>query len=119
FPDGRIIYGIRATGDIKLYDPATQSTTLLFHVTNVVSNGEQGLLGLAVDPKWPAKPFVFAYATRDTGGGNLRNQILRIKVQADKGVSSRKIFQSDTTAGDYHDGGRITFGPDGKLYAVV
>jgi glucose/arabinose dehydrogenase len=30
----------------------------------------------------------------------------------------RVIFSSDTTAGPYHDAGRILFGPDGYLYAV-
>ncbi len=117
-PDGRIIFGERNTGSIRLLNPATKKITLLYRVSHVETNGEQGLLGLAVDPAYPSKPFVYAYATRSVRSG-LFNEILRIEVQSDKGVSSSVIFKSDTTAGTYHDGGHITFGPDGKLYAVV
>ena len=117
-PDGRIIFGERFTGDIRLLNPATKKITLLYHVSHVVTNGEQGLLGLAADPAYPSKPFVYAYATRSLKSG-LFNEILQIEVQSDKGVSSTVIFKSDTTPGTYHDGGHIAFGPDGKLYAVV
>jgi glucose/arabinose dehydrogenase len=117
-PDGRIIFGERNTGEIRLLDPATKKNTLLYQVSHVQSNGEQGLLGLAADPKYPSKPFIYAYATRALKSG-LLNEILKIEVQNDKGVSSTVIFKSDTTPGDYHDGGHIAFGPDGMLYAVV
>jgi glucose/arabinose dehydrogenase len=117
-PDGRIVYGERDTGNIQLYDPATKKTKLLFTVPDVTSNGEQGLLGLAVDPSWPSHANVFAYATRNLSG-SLKNEILKIKVVNDKGVSFKVIFKSNTTPGTYHDGGHIAFGPGGKLYAVV
>ena len=117
-PNGRILYGERITGRILLYDPSSKQTKLVFTVTKVQSNGEQGLLGLAVDPKWPDRPAIYAYATRLIRG-QLVNEILRIKVVSDVGASFKVIFKSDTTAGDYHDGGHIAFGPDRKLYAVV
>jgi glucose/arabinose dehydrogenase len=118
-PAGKIFYGERFTGNIRLFDPATNTDTLFFTVTNVVSQGEQGLLGLAVDPKLTSgKPFVYAYATRNVSG-SLKNQILRIKVRSGQAPTSKVIFSSNTVPGDYHDGGRILFGPDGKLYAVI
>ena len=89
----------------------------MYTISKVRSSGEQGLLGLAVDPGWPNKPFVYAYATRQVK--SLQNQILKIKVEDGKGVSRKVIWRLDTTAGTYHDGGHIDFGPDGKLYAVV
>jgi glucose/arabinose dehydrogenase len=116
-PDGRIIYGERNTGRVMLLNPTTGNLSVMYTIKKVVSNGEQGLLGLAVDPGWPNKPFVYAYATRQVK--SLQNQILKIKVAQDKGVSSKIIWRLDTTAGTYHDGGHIDFGPDGKLYAVV
>jgi aldose sugar dehydrogenase len=119
-PDGRILYGERGTGEIRLLDPSSKKDTLFFTVTHVQSNGEQGLLGIAPDPGYPSSPYVYAYATRALKSG-LFNEILRIKVKVkkDKGVSSKVIYKSDTTPGDYHDGGHIAFGPDGMLYAVV
>lgn len=118
FPDGRILYGERFTGRIRIYDPATASDTLFFTVEKLSTDGEQGLLGLAIHPKYPTQPYVYAYATRQVQG-TLRNQILRITDTGGTGSNVRVIFSSDTVAGTYHDGGRILFGPDRKLYAVV
>ncbi|MFL5797862.1 MAG: PQQ-dependent sugar dehydrogenase [Actinomycetota bacterium] len=116
-PKGRIFYGEKATGEIRIVNPATHSNRHFFTIPNVVGNGEQGLLGLAVDPDYPAKPFLFAYATRNAGGGE-HDQILRMKNVDGHAEDVRVIFSSNTTAGQYHDGGRIEFGPDGFLYAV-
>ena len=116
-PDGRIVYGERNTGRVMLLNPDTGNTTVIDTIPDVRSSGEQGLLGLAVDPKWPNKPFIYAYATRQVA--TLENQILKIKVADGVGVSRKTIWRLDTVAGTYHDGGHIDFGPDGKLYAVV
>lgn len=119
-PDGRIVYGERYTGQIRVLDPTTGSDTLFYTVTNVENSGERGLLGLAVHPNYPASPYVYAYATRNVQG-SIRNQILRITDTGDltSGCCQKIIFSSDTVSGSYHDGGRILFGPDGMLYAIV
>lgn len=116
-PDGRIVYGERNTGRVMLLNPENGNLKVIYTITKVQSSGEQGLLGLAVDPRWPNKPFVYAYATRAVS--SLQNQILRIKVDGDEGISRKIIWRLDTVAGTYHDGGHIDFGPDRKLYAVV
>ena len=118
-PDGRIFYGERFTGRIRIYDPSTGSNHVLFTVPHVSAQGEQGLLGIALDPRFATtRPYVYAYATRTTPHG-LRNQIVRIKDVAGAGTRMRVIFSSDTKAGSNHVGGRILFGPDGDLYAFV
>jgi glucose/arabinose dehydrogenase len=61
---------------------------------------------------------VYVYATRNIGGTE-HNQILRITDNAGTGQDLTTIFSASTTAGQYHDGGRILFGPDGKLYATM
>jgi glucose/arabinose dehydrogenase len=117
-PNGRIVYGERNSGRVVLLVPSTEKTSVMYTITKVQTNGEQGLLGLAVDPEWPSKPFVYAYATRKIKG-QLKNEILRIKISGTTGVSAKVIWKLDTTPGTYHDGGHIAFGPDGMLYAVV
>jgi aldose sugar dehydrogenase len=118
-PDGRIFFGEKNTGIINIYHPATKAITKFYTVARLSSQGEQGLLGLAVDPKYPTKPFIYAYATRTDRSGILRDEILKIRDQSGKGMLSSVIFASDTVAGQYHDGGHIAFGPDNMLYAVV
>jgi glucose/arabinose dehydrogenase len=100
-------------------DPVTGSDTLFFTVTNVATSGEQGLLGVALHPQIASgQPFVYAYATRNTGTG-LQNQILRIRIRAGGNHTSSVIFSSDVTPTPNHNGGVIHFGPDGRLYAQI
>ena len=47
-PNGRIFYGDRFTGEIRIYDPSTQGDTHFFTLPHVGTDGEQGLLGLAL-----------------------------------------------------------------------
>jgi glucose/arabinose dehydrogenase len=116
-PDGRIFYGERLTGQIRIYDPDTDSDTLFFDIPNLLTDGERGLLGIALHPNYPSVRSVFAYAVR-TVGGQARNQIVRLTDQDGTGTGLRVIFSSGTASG-YHVGGRILFGPGGFLYAVV
>jgi glucose/arabinose dehydrogenase len=115
-PDGRIYFGELFTGNIKVYDPATEETTLFYHVTRIVSGKEQGFLGLALHPNYPDSPFVYAYASRKVSGVDT-NQILRIREESGVGVSKKPIWSGLSAIS--HNGGRILFGPDGKLYAFV
>lgn len=117
-PDGRFFFGEKNTGIIRVHDPVAKTTIAFFTISRLSTQNEQGLLGLALDPKYPAKPFLYAYATRSEGGV-LRNEILKIRDDGGTGVLWSVIFTSDTVAGRYHDGGHIGFGPDSKLYAVV
>jgi glucose/arabinose dehydrogenase len=113
-PDGgRILYGERFTGRIKWLDPATGTSTLFFKVPNVATAGEQGLLGLALSPSYPTNRDTWAFVTR-TVSGTAKNQLLRIR--GDGGGFA--VLRSFST-GHIHNGGRIMFGPDGKLYVVV
>jgi len=110
-PTGRIIYGQRFSGQIHLFDPADGSDRLIGTIPNILSDGERGLLGLAFLPG-SAQLVVFAYATRLVNG-TPTNQIIRVT------ASLSVIFSSNVPSASIHNGGRILFGPDGDLYAVI
>jgi glucose/arabinose dehydrogenase len=115
-PDGRIFYGERFTGQIRVLDPSSGSNTLLFTVPNLATTGEQGLLGIALDPAYPTRPFVYVYATRVVAG-TTENQIIRLRDTGGTGSGMKIIYHAP--ASTVHNGGRILFGPDKKLYVVV
>ena len=114
-PDGRIFYGLRFTGEIRVFDPATSSDTHFFTIPDIAKAGEQGLLGLATSPQYPTKPWVYAYVTRTVSG--TENEIVRIKPGPGGGLTMQVLFH--TGAATNHNGGHIAFGPSGLLYAVV
>lgn len=117
-PGGGIVYLERGTGLVRLLNPSTGATRLLFDIAGVNGSGERGALGVAVHPGWPAKPYLYVYVTRNTAG-SLRNQILRIRVEAGVGVGIRVLLSTPASSSPYHNGGRIAFGPGGMLYAIV
>src|SRR5438093_2746300 len=82
--------------------------------------GEAGLLGLAVDPGFERSRFLYAaYSYRDSGG-RLKNRLVRLRddPSSAKGVIDR-VLLDDAVGSRNHDGGRVKFGSDGKLYWTV
>lgn len=115
-PDGRIFYGERLTGEIRIFNPATRQDSLFFDVPDVATTGEQGLLGLALHPDYPITRLVYAFVTRLVNGDPV-NEIIRL-VDAG-GTASTFTTTFVIRAGRVHNGGKILFGPDRMLYAVV
>jgi aldose sugar dehydrogenase len=113
-PNGqRIFYARRFTGEIRVFDLRTKRDRRYHRIRGVATSGEQGLLGLAVDPGWPRQRFVYAYYTNTNP---LQNRIVRIRKQ---GGSTRVKRLATIPAANFHNAGVIHFGPDGKLWAVT
>jgi glucose/arabinose dehydrogenase len=108
-PDGSALVGERPTGRIVRIPRGGGRAATVMRVPGVVANGEGGLLGLAVSPRYSSDRFVYAYLTTASD-----NRIVRFRL----GGSVRPILTGLQKA-SIHDGGRIAFGPDGKLYAGV
>ena len=114
-PDGtQLLYVERFTGQIRLRDLATNSDTRWAQIKVDGRSGEQGLLGIAVDPQWPSPATVFVYVTK---GSPLRNRILRVTKLSDGRVIKNRILS--IRAAEFHNGGTIHFHPDGTLWAVT
>jgi len=117
-PVGRLVYLERHTGWLRFRNLQTGFDRRVHRITNVNSDGERGALGVALHPDWPTKPFVYVFVTRNTVDG-LRNQVLRIKVVKGRGVGVRRILSAAAGPASNHNGGRILFGPDKRLYVVI
>jgi glucose/arabinose dehydrogenase len=117
-PGGRLVYLERHTGWLRFRNLQTDADVRVHRIRNVNSDGERGALGVALHPNWPAQPFVYVFVTRNTADG-LRNQVLRIKVENDDGVGVRRLLSVAAGPASNHNGGRIAFGPDDKLYVVI
>ena len=117
-PGKKVWYVEKGTGQVRVHDLDTDSDRLFVTVPGVNGAGERGMLGIALHPRYPNKPLVYVYATR-SAEGQLRNQILRYRDDHGSGVGRKVLFSSIAGGTPYHNGGRIAFGPDGMLYAIV
>jgi glucose/arabinose dehydrogenase len=84
---------------------ATQRTVMT--VPGVDPEGEGGLLGLAVSPRYARDRYVYAYMSTPSD-----NRIVRFRL----GGPVRTLVRGIPHA-SIHNGGRLAFGPDGMLYA--
>jgi glucose/arabinose dehydrogenase len=113
-PDGTILYSRRDAQTVVHLNPATGARTTLGTVPGVQStDGEGGLLGLAISASYPTDHWLYVMHTSPTD-----NRIVRIKVTSDRlDTSSEQVLLKGILRNKFHNGGRLRFGPDGKLYA--
>ena len=109
-PDGSAVVGERDTARI-LQVTADGTVTPLFTLPGVVPNFEAGLLGLAVSPDYATDGYVYAFYQASTD-----DRIVRFHLDS---PDQQEPVLTGLGTGQMHNGGRIAFGPDGKLYAGV
>lgn len=114
--DGTILYNRRDAHDIIHLNPATGAKVNVGTVPNVRStNGEGGLLGLAISSTFASDHWLYIMHTSPSD-----NRIVRIKLENDKlDTGSEQVLLTGIRWSKYHNGGRLRFGPDGKLYAAT
>jgi len=111
--DGRIFF-TEQHGSIRVVD---ENGTLLEEPVGdikVENLQEAGLLGLTLHPNFTQNHLFYVYFTysNDTG---LFNRVLMLEENKNKIIDSRTILDG-IPGSEFRDGGRIKFGPDGKLY---
>src|SRR5262249_32630880 len=128
-PDGRLLItgrggtGGPGTAALKLFD-GTGTTTLL--TLPVCTDGEMGLVGVAVDPDFAHTGFVYLDRSAAGAGGcetstGRTNQVIRGTLTGDTVDAGSLIVLLDGIRTDtgIHVGGVLRIGPDQKLYVGV
>lgn len=112
-PDGRLFFTERA-GRIRIIDSDGKLLEEPAAYINVEQRGESGLLGLVLHPDFEKNHILYIYHTY-SNGSNVLNKVMMLKEKDNKIVESSVVIDG-IPAADRDDGGRIRFGPDGKLY---
>jgi len=115
-PDGRLFVTERP-GRVRIIDVTRRTSELALSMDDVYSEGEAGLLGLALDPQFAQTRFVYLYYSARAGGGAV-NRVVRYR-EAGSRLAERAVLLDGIPAAQIHDGGRIRFGPDGLLYITA
>jgi len=112
--DGRIFFTERV-GRIRVIDGELLPEP--FATLPVTPRGEGGVLGLALHPSFPRKPFVYVYYTYSDNRG-LLNRVSRFTAEGSRAVKEEIIIDG-IPGGAIHNGGRLSFGPEGYLYITT
>ena len=121
-PDGRLFYAELLTGNIRILRDGQLLPVPFASIVDVSNHGESGLLGLALHPEFPQEPFVYAMYTVDypETGFPLIQRVVRFRDDSGIGRDYTVIIDNlPATTTTLHNGGRIAFGPDGKLYLTL
>jgi glucose/arabinose dehydrogenase len=114
-PDGRIFITERS-GRIRI----VEGGRLLpepWMTLEVAAVGEAGLMGLALDPQFGQNRFVYVAYTYRAANGRMQNRLVRLREDSKTSKGSLdKVLIANVAGANNHDGGRVKFGPDGKLY---
>jgi len=114
-PDGRIFITERR-GRIRVFERGRLRPEP-WMTLEVAASGEAGLLGLALDPRFAQNFFLYIATTYRDTAGKMQNRLVRLREDAKSGKGQLDKVLVDHVAGaNNHDGGRVKFGPDGKLY---
>nr|WP_206788458.1 PQQ-dependent sugar dehydrogenase [Amycolatopsis sp. MtRt-6] len=114
-PDGQVLYSRRDAFEIVRLDPATGTKTVAGRMPNVAgTDGEGGVLGLAVAADFTADPWLYVMHTSSTD-----NRVVRIRYTGGVLSGTPQVLLTGIPRNKYHNGGRLRFGPDGKLYVAT
>lgn len=137
-PDGRLLVAEK-TGHLRLVKDGALVATPFLDVADLVpsparfdDDSERGLLGVAVDPGFPAMPFVYLYYSvcKVPGAGAAcqvaKNRVARVTAgyqgDPDRADPTSQVVLLDDIDSDtgIHNAGWLGFGPlDGMLYVSV
>ena len=116
-PNGTVLVTERP-GRLNVYVDGTTAEPVVIPITDVVAQGEGGVMGLEVDPDFATNGYVYV-CTTSNAGAETDVRLARLTLNTPNGDSM--VGRSDIVTGmpystGRHSGCRPRFGPDGFLW---
>jgi glucose/arabinose dehydrogenase len=115
-PDGRLFITERP-GRVRVYQNGQLLTEPALTLSDVFTNGESGFLGIAVHPAFATNRLVYLAYTASTSRGPVL-RLMRYR-DVDNRLGEGVVLLDDVPAANIHNGSRVKFGPDGRLYVSL
>jgi glucose/arabinose dehydrogenase len=115
----RFLYVVEQAGRVRVVERGDVRRRPFLDIRSLVSSGgERGLLSIAFDPRYQRNRIFYAYYTNGTGNIEIDEFRASSDTEARQG-SRRRVIVVPHPGESNHNGGQVTFGPDGKLYAAT
>ncbi len=119
-PDGRMFVTERV-GNLLVFASAAPNAAQLSNTPvapNIRASGEAGAMSVELDPGFAQNGLLYVCASV-TDNGQWLNQVLQYRMNGDTPVLESHVVRFGMLANSNHDGCRIRFGPDGKLWVTM
>lgn len=134
-PDGRMLV-TQQSGLLRLVkNGVLQTEPVLDLSSQICTQSERGLLGVAAHPNFPSQPYIYLFYTRrhpsnvcvqrvnsdDPFADSPSNRVSRFTMQGDQidPASELPLIEHIPSFAGNHNGGDLAFGKDGYLYISV
>lgn len=120
-PDGRLFFNEVTKGTVRIMGADGILQDEPFVTLKVAKRKEMGVLGLALHPDFATNRWVYVFYSQSKGDSDDPddNRIVRFTERDGLATERTVIFKELPTGICCHNGGRIGFGRDGKLYATI
>lgn len=112
------LYFTERSGAIRIIENGKlRVQPLITFRASFISDGEGGLMGIALDPNYSQNHYMYvmhSYAE----GNRIYNRVVRL-VESNNSASIDRIILDKIPGGRIHNGGRLKIGPDKKLYITT
>ena len=132
--DERLLIIEQQSGKVKVWAEGTglNSTAILTVAGLNTNGGERGLLGIAVDPQFPVRPYVYLFYDHVEVVNSLNVEKIRVSryevggpglndpASTNLTISNEVVLLHDIPDNaSNHNGGTLRFGPDDNLYISI
>lgn len=112
------IFVVEQSGRIRIVKGGILQTAPFLDITlRVLSGGERGLLSVAFHPQYATNHFFYVYFTTQPSGDIRIERFTATSADVADAPSSTLILTTPHSQFGNHNGGLLSFGPDGMLYA--
>ncbi|MDR7315371.1 PQQ-dependent sugar dehydrogenase [Brevibacillus nitrificans] len=115
--DGRIFFTERPGRVRVIQEGKLLSEPVISFPAPFISEGEGGLLGLALDPQFTENHYLYVYHTY-VEGDTVYNRVLRLREENNR-AGIDKVLLDKIPGSGIHNGGRVKIGPDQLLYITT
>ena len=114
------VYVVEQGGTAEVVVNGTVASQPFLNITTLTDNsGEQGFLGMAFHPNFETNGLVYTYYTDEDNGDIVVDEFETDSALDADESSRREVIRVRHRFAGNHNGGHVTFGPDGHMYLAT